>query len=115
MNGSKFIIILHGEKNSSHCFEILRRLNLFRSQTCDYHRLEILDAYSLARTLLYALHYQAYFRYQAGQYREVRNIIRIILLHFLSSYFSSYSYVYFFKARDTFALAICFFLLLSYV
>ena len=103
MNGSKFIITL-AVKSIHPIVSILRRLNLFRSQTCDYHRLEILDAYSLARTLLYALHYQAYFRYQAGQYREVRNIIRTILLHFpferltfplIHMYISS-------KARDTF-------------
>jgi GT2 family glycosyltransferase len=73
---------LHGESNSKPIFYILNRLNLYRDQTSHYPRDHSLNLEDLKQTLLYALHYQAYFRYQSNQYSIVRKIIRVILTEF---------------------------------
>lgn len=73
---------LHGEKHSSACFRLLKVLNLYRDATNEYDRLQFLEPEPLKKTLLYALHYQAYFRFQAQQYSIVRKIIRLMLAEF---------------------------------
>lgn len=73
---------LHGESNSKPILKLLATLDLYREQTSHYSRNYSLNPDSLKKTLLYALHYQAYFRYMSMQYSYVTKIIKLILTQF---------------------------------
>ena len=73
---------LHGESNSQPILKILKQLELYREQTNHYARDHNLNYADLKQTLLYALHYQAYFRYKSMEYRSVRRIVRMLIAEY---------------------------------
>ena len=70
---------IHDESGRQPVLSVLHRLGLYRHQKASYDRSNCLTDDSLLRTLFYALHYQAYFRYQARQYAHVRLIIAAMI------------------------------------
>lgn len=73
---------LHDEPFALPILRILKHLDLFCEPTTHYDRVHFLSLDDLRKTLLYCLHYQAFFRYQSKEYSHVRQIIRAILVEF---------------------------------
>lgn len=73
---------LHGEPSALPILRLLSQLGLYLEQTNHYPREQFLCFDDLRQTLLYCLHYQAYFRYQSKEYSRVRQIIRTILVEY---------------------------------
>jgi GT2 family glycosyltransferase len=73
---------LHDEPSALPIQRLLSQLGLYLEPTNHYPREQFLCLDDLRHTLLYCLHYQAFFRYQSKDYSRVRQIIRSILVEF---------------------------------
>jgi glycosyltransferase involved in cell wall biosynthesis len=72
---------LYEEKHSVQFIDILKSLNLYRSQTLSYYRTRYLDLHQLRKVFIKALHHQFAFRAVGGDMQTARSIAKYLFLH----------------------------------